>query len=357
VTRARTMSTTEITQSGDESAFADLFERHRRELQLHCYRMLGSFEDSEDLVQETFLRAWRARESFEGRSTFRAWLYRIATNACLDALQRKPRRLLPSQLGPPADPPLPVLPPADLPWLQPYPDHLLEGIAPPDEEPEAVVVARETIEIAFLSATQLLPPRQRATLILRDVLGWSAKETASLLDTSVAAANSALQRARGTLNQHLPARRTEWALSADPSKDERVVLKRFMDALEGADGAALTALLREDARATMPPTPSWHDGREAIAWAVEQSAAPGSPQYVGRWKLMPFGANLQPATAAYLQEPGDTDYRAFAIDVLRVEEGKIAEITAFIQPGAGSGEFHVDFGWDMFAAFGLPPML
>jgi RNA polymerase sigma-70 factor (ECF subfamily) len=351
------MSTTEITQSGDESSFSELVERHRRELQLHCYRMLGSYEDSEDLVQETFLRAWRSRESFEGRSTFRAWLYRIATNACLDALQRKPRRLLPSQLGPPANPPLPVLPPADLPWLQPYPDHLLEGIAPPDDEPEAVIVARETIEIAFLSAIQLLPPRQRAALILRDVLGWSAKETASLLETSVAAANSALQRARATLNQHLPARRTEWARSADPSADERVVLRRFMDALERADGAALTALLREDARATMPPTPSWHDGREAIAWAVEQSATPGSPQYVGRWKLMPFGVNLQPAVAAYLQQPGDSEYRAFALDVLRVEDGKVAEITSFIQPGAGTGEFHVDFGWDMFAAFGLPPTL
>jgi RNA polymerase sigma-70 factor, ECF subfamily len=351
------MSTTEITQSGDESAFAELFERHRRELQVHCYRMLGSFEDSEDLVQETFLRAWRSRESFERRSTFRAWLYRIATNACLDTLQRKPRRLLPSQLGPPANPPLPVLPPADLPWLQPYPDHLLEGIAPPDDEPEAVIVARETIEIAFLSAIQLLPPRQRAALILRDVLGWSAKETASLLETSVAAANSALQRARVTLNRHLPARRTDWAPSTNANKDERAVLRRFMAALEHADGATLVDLLREDARATMPPTPSWHDGREAIATAVAQSMSPGTPEYVGHWRLVPFGVNLQPAAAAYLQRPGDTEHRAFALDVLRVEDGKIAEITAFIQPGAGTGEFHVDFGWDMFAAFGLPPML
>jgi RNA polymerase sigma-70 factor, ECF subfamily len=363
MTRARSrrlswrLSTTEIIQSRDESAFAELFERHRRELQLHCYRMLGSFEDSEDLVQDTFLRAWRGRASFEGRSTFRAWLYRIATNACLDALQRKPRRLLPSQIGPPSNPPVPVQPPVDLPWLQPYPDHLLEGIAPPGEEPEAVVVARETIEIAFLSAIQLLPPRQRAALILRDVLGWSAKETASLLGTSVAAANSALQRARATLGRHLPARRAEWARSADANQDERAVLRRFMAALERADGGALIELLREDARATMPPTPSWHDGREAIATATAHSTAPGSPGYIGRWRLVPFGVNLQPAAAAYLRAPGDSDYRAFAIDVLRVEDGKIAEITAFIQPGAGAGEFHVDFGWDMFAAFGLPPKL
>jgi RNA polymerase sigma-70 factor (ECF subfamily) len=349
------MSLSEIEQSRDESAFSELVERHRPELHVHCYRMLGSFEDSEDLVQETFLRAWRSRKTFEGRSTFRAWLYRIATNACLDALQRTPRRLLPSQLGPPANPPLPVEPPVDLPWLQPYPDHLLEGIAPPDDEPEAVVVARETIEIAFLSAIQLLPPRQRAALLLRDVLGWSAKETASLLETSVAAANSAVQRARATLSRHLPASRTEWTPSAATSGDERDVLGRFMDALERADGAALTALLREDARATMPPTPSWHDGRDAIATAVARSAAPGSPDYVGRWRLVPFGVNLQPAAAAYLQAPGDTVYRAFAIDVLRVENGEIAEITAFIQPG--SREFRVDFGWDMFEAFGLPPKL
>jgi RNA polymerase sigma-70 factor (ECF subfamily) len=359
------MGTTEITsrdalvaaaRAGDESAFSELVERYRRELQVHCYRMLGSFEDSEDLVQETFLRAWRSRARFSSSesSSFRAWLYRIATNACLDALSSKPRRLLPSQLGPPADPPLPVLPPADLPWLQPYPDRLLDGIAPTDEEPEAVVVARETIEIAFLAAIQLLPPRQRAALILRDVLGWSAAETASLLETSVAAANSALQRARARLKEHLPERRVEWAASAEPSQDERAILRRFMDALERADGAAFVELLREDARATMPPTPSWHDGREAIATAVAQSVAPGSPGHVGRWRLVPFGANLQPAAAAYLQRPGDTEFRAFALDVLRVEDGKVAEITAFIQPGIETG---LSFGWDLFEAFGLPPTL
>jgi len=360
------MSTTQVTQSweeagavvaagaGDAAAFSGLVERYRRELQVHCYRMLGSFEDSEDLVQETFLRAWRSRTNFEGRSSFRAWLYRIATNACLDALHSKPRRVLPSQLGPAANPPLPVLPAADLPWLQPYPDRLLDGIAPSDDEPEVVVVARETIEIAFLAAIQLLPPRQRAALILRDVLGWSAKETASLLETSVAAANSALQRARATLKEHLPARRLEWAASSDPSQDERAVLRRFMDALERADAAAVTELLREDARATMPPTPTWHDGREAIATAVAQSLAPGSPDHIGRWRLVPTRANMQPAAAAYLRRPGDSEYRAFSLDVLRVAEGKVAEITAFHQPGIDTGEFRIDFGWDLFGAFGLP---
>ena len=182
----------------EESAFAALFERHRRELQVHCYRMLGSFEDAEDLVQETFLRAWRGRASFsfQGTASFRAWLYRIATNACLDALRKRPRRVLPQQLVPAGDPAAPPPPPADLPWLQPYPDRLLEPIASAEDEPGAVVVVRETIELAFMAAIQHLSPRQRAVLILRDVLGWSAKETASLLEASVASVNSALQRAR-----------------------------------------------------------------------------------------------------------------------------------------------------------------
>jgi len=346
-------------RAGNESAFTAQAERYRRELQVHCYRMLGSFEDSEDLVQETLLRAWRKRESFQGRSSFRAWLYRIATNACLDALRSRPRRVLPSQLGPGGDPPLPTLPPADLPWLQPYPDHLLEGIAPSDDQPESVIVARETIEIAFLAAIQLLPPRQRAVLILRDVLGWSAKETGSLLEASVAAVNSALQRARATLKQELPARRLDWAPSSHPSEPERALLQRFMDAIERADVAAMAELLREDARATMPPTPTWHDGREAIMTAVTQSFHPASPHYVGQWRLLPTGANMQPACAGYLRRPGDTEYRAFALDVLRFEEGKLVEITAFgaaLEPNE-PGELPFAVSADLFRAFGLPPTL
>jgi RNA polymerase sigma-70 factor (ECF subfamily) len=343
-------------RAGDESAFSELFERYRRELRVHCYRMVGSFEDAEDLVQEAFLRAWRKRQTYEGRSSFRAWLYRIATNVCLDALRSKPRRLLPSQVGPPANPPVPVEPPADIPWLQPFPDKLLEGIAPPDEQPDAVIVSRETMEIAFLAAIQLLPPRQRAALILRDVLGWSAKETASLLETSVAAANSALQRAREKLREHLPAQRSEWSPS-DRTDEEHRVLRRFIDAFEQADGAAIIELLREDVRATMPPTPSWHDGRDAIVTALEQSLAPGSPRHMGRWRLVPFWANTQPAAAAYLQRPGESEFHAFSLDVLRVERGKIAEITAFIQPGVDTDDFRTESGWDLFEAFGLPPKL
>ena len=342
----------------DQAAFSESTERHRRELQLHCYRMLGSFEESEDMVQETFLRAWRNRESFspqEGAS-FRAWLYRIATNACLDALRTRKRRVLPSQLGPGEDPPLPVKPPADLPWLQPYPDQLLEGIAPSSEQPEQVVVSRETIEIAFLAAIQVLPPKQRAVLIVRDVLGWSAKQAAELLGSSVASVNSALQRARGTMEQHLPTHRNEWSAQASASPDERELLQRFMQAVEQGDTETFAELLHEDARATMPPTPSWHDGRDAIMWAVSRSNDPTSPYYVGEWKLVPIGANLQPAAAGYLRPPGETEYRAFALDVLRFEDGKLAEITAFLGPPAlepGEEELAID----LFAAFGLPPRL
>jgi len=192
--------------AGDEPAFAALTERHRRELHVHCYRMLASFEEAEDAVQETFLRAWRSRATFDGGSLFRAWLYRIATNVCIDTLRRTSRQVSKLESF------------AEVPWLQPYPDQLLDEIAPSAEQPDAVVVERETIELVFLAAMQVLPPRQRAALIARDVLGWPAAETATLLDTSVAAANSALQRARATLQEHMPARRSEW--SAGPTSDE-----------------------------------------------------------------------------------------------------------------------------------------
>ena len=216
------------------------------------------------------------------------------------------------------------------------------------------MVARETVEIAFLAALQLLTPRQRAVFVLRDVLGWSAKETAALLDTSVAAANSALQRARRELQVHLPARRLEWGAASGTTEDERAVLQRFMEALERADADAISALLREDAVATMPPVPDWHDGRATIVSALAQSLPPGAPEHIGRFRIVPVGANLQPALAAYLRAPGDSVYRAFAIDLLRVEDGLIAEITSFIVPGAIEG---IDFGADLFAAFGLPATL
>ena len=226
-------------------------------------------------------------------------------------------------------------------WLQPYPDELLEGVAPSEAEPEAEVVAKETIELAFIAAIQLLPPKQRAVLILRDVLGWSAAESASLLDVSVAAANSALQRARATMKRHLPRRRLDWAPGSDPSEEERALLERYMEATDRNDPAAMVDLLREDAFFTMPPQAEWHVGNEAIvaAW-VEGGFGSAS---LGEFKCVPASANLQPAVAAYLKRPGETEYRPLALDVLRIEDGRVAEIVAF--------------GPEVFGALGLPPSM
>ncbi|MGE5290370.1 MAG: sigma-70 family RNA polymerase sigma factor [Micromonosporaceae bacterium] len=328
-------------RAGDESAFAALVERHRRELRVHCYRMLGSFDESEDLVQETFLRAWRNLRGFEGRSTFRAWLYRIATNACLDALDGRARRVLPHHVAAPSDPGVARPPRTDIAWLQPFPDRLWEPAGPSEAQPDAVVVTRETIELAFLAAIQHLPPRQRAVLILRDVLGWRAKQTAALLDASVASVNSALQRARATLKEHLPERRLEWAPSAEPTERERAVLRRYMDAVERADLAAIADLLAEEVRTTMPPYPMWFQGRDAVVAALAASWDAGSPAYVGRFRMVPAHANRQPAVAAYVRGRGEPAYRAFAIGVLRIGKGRIVEVTAFHDLG-------------MFPAFALP---
>jgi len=298
-------------RTGDQAAFAALAEPHRRELHVHCYRMLGSFTDAEDMVQETLLRAWRRRETYEGRSTFRAWLYRIATNVCLDHLERHPRR-------PGGD--------GEVTWLQPFPDRLLEQAAPPDAEPDAAVVARETIELAFLVAVQHLPPRQRAVLMLRDVLGWSAAQTAAVLGSSVASVNSALQRARATLREHLPRRRSGWS-PAGPTAQERTVLQRFVEACERADTDALAELMREDAVFAMPPQPEIIRGRDAVIelW----SSALAGPTAFGEFLLVPVWLNHQPAAANYVRRPGEERFRALAVDVLRVEDGVITEVLSW----------------------------
>jgi RNA polymerase sigma-70 factor (TIGR02960 family) len=310
----------------DESGFAALTERHRRELHIHCYRMLASFDEAEDAVQETFLRAWRSRESFKGE-LFRAWLYRIATNVCVDLIRRRSRQV----------PTLHSF--AEVPWLQPYPDRLLDEVAAGDDQPEAIVVERETIELAFLAALQILPPRQRAALIIRDVLGWPASETASLLETSVAAANSALQRARATMQEHLPARRSKWS-AGEPTPEERSLLERFIDAHERCDAAAAVAIASEDIRVSMPPDMLVFDGLASVAGLIERAFGEDRD---GDWRLVPTQANRMPTAASYLRRPGDSEFRAFKFDVLRIEDGAIAEITTF--------------GAALFAAFGLPPTL
>jgi len=326
-------------RAGDEWTFAGLVQPHRRELQVHCYRMVGSYDDSEDLVQETLLHAWRRRETFEGRASFRAWLYRIATNACLDFLRRNTR--IPQRYAEiPGFEHGNAEPPTRIPWLQAYPDELLAGVADDEPAPDADVVAKETIELVFLAAIQHLPPRQRAVLIMRDVLGWPAADTATQLDMTVASVNSALQRARPTLREQLPQRRIEWTRSANPSEEERAILQRYMDTAAAGDLAGMAELLSAEAKLTMPPNPMWFIGRDAILNFVAPTFDASGPGYFGRWRHLPTSANRQPAAAGYVQRPGTTVYRAQLLDVLRIENGQIAEITTF--------EPHV------LPAFGLP---
>jgi RNA polymerase sigma-70 factor (TIGR02960 family) len=308
--------------------FAARAERHRRELHVHCYRMLGSFEEAEDLVQETFMRAWNRRADLERDEWFRAWLYKIATNACLDTIRRNERRV--PSLGSFRD----------VPWLQPYPDRLLSELAPPEEEPATAVVERETIELTFLAVIQLLPPRQRAVLILRDVLDWPARDVAELLEISVAAVNSALQRARETLRRQLPARQREDWTAREVSEQERRLLDAFIDTHERGDADAALALIADDVRVTMPPLPLLYEGRAQVAELMHTAFTTES---LGEWRLVPTRANRQPAAASYLRRPGETTFVSFKLDVLRVEDGRIAEITTF-----GNG---------LFGAFGLPPTL
>lgn len=282
---------------------AELVEQYQGELRVHCYRMLGSFEEAEDLTQETFLRAWKNLDTFEGRSSVRAWLYKIATNACLDFLGGRSRRMLPYEgVGD---------------WLQPYPDG-----------PETEVIARETIELAFLAAIQHLPPRQRAVLILRDVIGWRAKDAAELLDSTPASVNSALQRARATLKEHLPERR---AWQGTSSAAEQEILRRYTEAMERGDLNALAALLAAEVRTAMPPWTYWLQGRDTVLAALAESWR----SMIGQFRMVPTSANRQPAVAVY------ADGRPFAISVLTIDDGRIVEITAFHDLA-------------LFARFGMP---
>ncbi len=320
-------------RAGDRAAFSLVAERHRRALRAHCYRMLGSFDDAEDAVQETMLRAWRGSQGFEGRSLFRTWLYRIATNVCLTALESAPRRAMPQDVAAPVTAETPAsearaTPPAapDVAWLQPYPDEQLELAAPRAREPEVAASARETIELAFIAALQHLPARQRALLILSDVVGWSAKELAEMLELSVPAVNSALQRAHATMQAKLPLGREGWAPPTPVTDAQRAVLQRFMSAWEAGDPAQLTSLLREDARWAMPPAPLWFEGRPAIANMLRLFP----PTFGGRrFRMMAVAANRQPAAAAYLCQPGESTFGLTAVLLLRVEAGRIAELTTF----------------------------
>jgi len=310
--------------------FTGLTGRFRGELLAHCYRMLGSAEEAEDMVQETYLRAWRSYEGFEGRSSVRTWLYRIATNVCLTAIERRGRRPLPSGLGGPAeDPEAPLVAGPEVPWLQPFPDALLAG----EQDPAAVAVSRAGIRLALVAALQYLSARQRALLILRDVLEWPAAQVADLLGTTTTAVNSGLRRARAQLARALPAE-DELAEPAEP--DRRALLDRFAAAVENADASALAELLREDVALEMPPLLSWFAGRQAVA----RCAALHLLTEPGRLRLAPVMANGQAAFAVYQREPGGACH-AHAVLVPTVTTTGIARIVSFVNP-------------DLFGSFGLP---
>jgi RNA polymerase sigma-70 factor (TIGR02960 family) len=319
----------------DRDDLLDRAQPYRRELLAHCYRMMGSVHDAEDLVQDTYLRAWRAADRFEGRSSLRTWLYRIATNACLTASESRGRRPLPSGLGAPSDDPeRPVVEAPEVPWLEPVPDTMFRGEQPSD--PAAVVVSRSSMRLALVAALQHLPPRQRAVLLLREVLKWRAAEVAELLDTSTASVNSALQRARAQLQQAAP---TEETLSEPTDPAQRELLDRYAAAFENSDVTAIVKLFKEDAVWEMPPFPEWFCGRETIARLIGAQCPIGP----GEGLMLPTAANGQPAFGLYSRHEGG-DYRPFQLHVLTVSGDQVERVAAF-------------FGDDLFRLFGLPDSL
>jgi RNA polymerase sigma-70 factor (ECF subfamily) len=299
----------------DDAAFADLVAPYRGELHAHCYRMLGSSHDAEDALQETLLRAWRALARFEGRSSLRSWLYTIATNTCLTQLQRRSKRTLPVDFGPPADPADgPGAPLEESVWLEPYPD---AGLG---------YEQREGVELAFIAALQHLPATQRAVLILREVLGFSAAETAEALDTTVASVNSALQRARKAVDERAPERSQQATLRALGDDGIRQIVERYIDAMGRADVDAVVAMLAEDAAWSMPPLASWFGGRDAVREFLRRGPLSGE----WRWRHLPASANGQPAVAVYHWDEASGTHLPFALDVMTLDGDRIRQITAFI---------------------------
>ena len=323
-------------------AFERLAEPFRRELKLHCYRMLGSLDDAEDVVQETYLRAWRSFDSVEQHTSLRAWLYRIATNACLDALARRKavRRFLPDQRGPATREMPDGIPATEVAWLDPYPDSELDGIADEAPGPEARYASREAIQLAFVAVIQLLPPRQRAVLLLCDVLGWAAAETATLLGGTIASVNSALQRARDTLAKRYPDGRPPAAPPHDEAQQQ--LLGRYLRAWEALDLDHFASLLKADATYAMPPYRQWYAGRPAIRRFFDWVW----PNY-GGFRLVPIAANRQPAFAAYSRNAAEGPWAAHSIHLLTLEHDRIAALTLFVKPAAPR----------LFHAFGLPLIL
>ena len=325
----------DLAKAGDQGAFEQLIEPYRRELLVHCYRILGSFEDAEDMLQETFVRVWKRLDSFEGRSSLRAWFYKIATNACLDALDSRRVRGLPRELYASGDPKNPLPQPAkEVIWIEPFPDAMIDS--QPSIYPEARYEVRESITLAFVAALQKLPGKQRAALLLCDVMGWSSTEAAEILDMTTAAVNSALQRARETMKQPLERKTRPARLNEQLSS----LLARYVAAWEAADSAALVAVLREDVALTMPPIPLWFSGRVDVKAFLDVYLFQG-PAARGL-KMMPAQINGSPSFVAYhLDESGV--YRAQALHILTIENGEITEINDFLS-----------FDGQLFSKLGLP---
>ncbi|MBI5840486.1 MAG: RNA polymerase subunit sigma-70 [Chloroflexi bacterium] len=320
---------------GDSQRFAELTEPYRRELQVHCYRILGSLHEAEDMVQETMLKAWRRLETFESRASFRSWLYKIATNTCLDLLDKqRSRRFLPTEALPPSDPDNPISPPSpEMTWLEPFPDEWLEDKA--SVNPESRYSETESISLSFLTALQVLPPRQRAVLILCDVLDFSSRETAEVLEITVSSVNSALHRARETLAKKYHGQENEGSRRSVTDERKQWLLDHFVQAWESADVDGLVALLKEDATLAMPPSTSWYQGRRAIGIFAAATVFADDGMFSGnasqRWKLLPAMANAAPAFAIYQRAEGN-EYRAFGVHVLGCEMDGLSQIISFIDP-------------------------
>jgi RNA polymerase sigma-70 factor, ECF subfamily len=354
----------EAARRGDEDAFRRLVEPYRAELNAHCYRMLGSVHDAEDAMQDVLLRAWRGLARFEGRSSLRSWLYTVATNASLDAIGRRPKRVLPIDYGPAADPHGgPGEPLVESTWVEPYPDEAL-GLADGYAGPEARYELRESVELAFVVALQHLPATQRAVLIMREVLGFSAKEAAESLETTVASVNSALQRARKTVEDRLPEESQQATLRSLGDQRLREIVEGYVDAWERCDVEAVVGMLTEDATFAMPPLASWFGGRDAITAFLAGWPLSGNWD----WRHVAAHANGQPALAFYSWDPDQKSYLPFALNVLTFRGAKISDVTAFVIRSAERPERKVYSRWPeqpadparltaVFERFGLPDRL
>jgi RNA polymerase sigma-70 factor, ECF subfamily len=335
---ARERELLEAARGGDEDAFRRLLEPYRAELHAHCYRMLGSVHDAEDAMQDASVRAWRGLARFEGRSSLRSWLYTIATNACLTAIERRPRRVLPIDYGPAADPHNDGLglPPLESAWVEAYPDEAI-GLEDGYAAPEARYELRESVELAFVAALQHLPANQRAALILREVLGFSAKETAESLETSVASVNSALQRARKTIDDRMPDRSQQATLRSLGDERVREVVEAYMDAMRRGDVERVVGMLAEDAAWSMPPLAAWFSGHDGLRGFLTGGPLSGDWD----WRHVPARANGQLAVATYCWYPPDETYRPFALDVMTLgADGRIEQITSFITRSTLSRDTH-----------------